>query len=499
MEKNYLINILGISFIPKLLTFLLTLVSYPILVRGLGADQYGTVLYIIAIINILEIFIDFGISSAAGKAISEVRATNKSKLKIEIFSWSKLQSMFIVAGFMPMIGGTYYIVQSKQDVSNLLILIIYMGATISFSAVINFTKSIIQSLLSFKSLAFLDGIESICRSIGFIAVGYLFPSIQGYVICTFIYTAFVASIAITILIWIIRNDASERKGENSFSSKSKKTDIGRMKDSIHFLWLRLTTRLYYEGPLIVFGNLIGMEFVGIIGAYRKVIEVLGVPYSIIGNTLMVRVHELYHKRGDSIIRTWNFAIKIASTTVFFSGCVFFLSDPLAAWLLPGSTMAQELFPWLTSLIFSSITLSIIAPMSDYMGGLKNRNIFLTIISIAQVPILFYAGSQLNIIMLTSVYIIINITLTLGYILIAKNVFFGKFLPLLDSTTFYFILIVFSSVIITTIFNFFIRNFLQESSNYWIASIIIYLSIFIFISLSIKKVKRNYLSTNFLEI
>lgn len=217
---------MGISFIPKLLTFLLTLVSYPILVRGLGGDQYGTVLYMIATINILEIFIDFGISSAAGKAISEVRATNKARVKIEIISWSKLQAIFIVAGFIPMIGGTYYVVQSKLDISNLLVLIIFMGATISFSAVINFAKSIIQSLLSFKSLAVLDGVESICRSIAFIVIGYQFPSIQGYAICTFIYFAFVASIAIITLIWIIRNEASERGARITLTAKVRRLMLG---------------------------------------------------------------------------------------------------------------------------------------------------------------------------------------------------------------------------------------------------------------------------------
>lgn len=242
-----------------------------------------------------------------------------------------------------------------------------------------------------------------------------------------------------------------------------------------------------------------MEFVGIIGAYRKVIEVLGVPYSIIGNTLMVRVRELYHQRGDSIIRVWNLAIRIASTTVFLSGCIFFLSDPLSAWLLPGSAMAQELFPLLTALIFSSVTLSIVAPMSDYMGGLHNRNIFLTIISIIQVPILFYAGSELNIIALTCVYICINITLTLGYILIAKNIFFGKFLPLFDNATLYFLSIVFAGVFVTDVFTHFMRNFLYEFSSYWIVSIFTYLLLFIIISLKIKIVKRKYLTKNFLEL
>lgn len=498
MEKNYLINILGISSIPKLLTFLLTLVSYPILVRGLGADQYGSILYMIATINILEIFIDFGISSAAGKAISEVRANSKAKLKNEVFLWSKLQAIFIVAGLVPMIGGTYYIVQSNLDISNLLVLIIYMGATTLFSAVINFAKSIMQALLSFKSLAVLDGIESISRSIGFIVVGSQFPSIHGFIICTFAYIVFVASIAITILLCAIRKEDSERADKNSFDSKNEKADVMRIKDSIQFLWLRLTTRLYYEGPLIVFGNLLGMEFVGIIGAFRKVIEVLGVPYSIIGNTLMVRIHELYNQGSDSINRVWNLAIRIASTTVFLWGCMFFLSDPLAALLLPGSTMAQEIFPLLTSLVFSSVALSIVAPMSDYLGGLQKRNIFLTIISIAQVPVLFYAGSQLNIIMLTYVYICINITLTLGYILIAKNIFFGRYLPFFDNAIFYFLLIVMASATITSIVTHFIRNFLIESSNYWIADIFTYLLLFIIITFKIKKVKKKYFSTYFFE-
>ena len=73
MKKYYLIKVIGYSSVPKILTVIFTLVSFPLMIRSLGTENYGIYIYLLSIIAIFESFIDFGISSASGRAIARER------------------------------------------------------------------------------------------------------------------------------------------------------------------------------------------------------------------------------------------------------------------------------------------------------------------------------------------------------------------------------------------------------------------------------------------
>ena len=61
MERHYLLKVLGLSGIPKLVTFGLTLLSFPLLVRALGDYVYGAVLTYGAALGIFDVFVDFDV------------------------------------------------------------------------------------------------------------------------------------------------------------------------------------------------------------------------------------------------------------------------------------------------------------------------------------------------------------------------------------------------------------------------------------------------------
>ena len=72
-EKNYLLKVIAYSSVPKIITVVLTLISFPLMIRSIGTSDYGLYVYLLSIIAIFESFIDFGISSAAGRAIARER------------------------------------------------------------------------------------------------------------------------------------------------------------------------------------------------------------------------------------------------------------------------------------------------------------------------------------------------------------------------------------------------------------------------------------------
>ena len=106
-EAHYLIKVLGVSGVPKLATFALSLTTIPIVLRNVGAVQYGTYLYVVAALAICEVLIDFGVSAAAGRRLAELRASYPGALRSDIFAWARLQAVFLAGGFVPMVLVAY--------------------------------------------------------------------------------------------------------------------------------------------------------------------------------------------------------------------------------------------------------------------------------------------------------------------------------------------------------------------------------------------------------
>ena len=177
IERYYLLKILGLSTIPRIVTFTLTLVSFPLMVKALGASQYGIFVYLINVISILESFADFGVSSAAGKALAEARTVRPAYIRRELSLWVKAQSAVAFVGLMPLVVIGYYLntitgkLSAPPEVFFVVTLSIWMAIANSF------IRASLVSLLSFKYLSVLDTVESVVRSIGYFFVAFAMPTL----------------------------------------------------------------------------------------------------------------------------------------------------------------------------------------------------------------------------------------------------------------------------------------------------------------------------------
>ncbi|MDP8098750.1 flippase [Pasteurella atlantica] len=83
----------------QLFNMLLPLITYPYLIRVLGSDLYGLVVFAQSTIAFFQIFINFGFDVSATKRISE-NVENKNKLSQTLFSVLFLKAMLMILGFI---------------------------------------------------------------------------------------------------------------------------------------------------------------------------------------------------------------------------------------------------------------------------------------------------------------------------------------------------------------------------------------------------------------
>ena len=84
--KKYKVQISNFGYLSlfQLFNMFLPLITYPYLIRVLGVELYGTVVFAMAISSYFSIFINFGFNISATKNVSKYR-NDKNKLS-EIYS-----------------------------------------------------------------------------------------------------------------------------------------------------------------------------------------------------------------------------------------------------------------------------------------------------------------------------------------------------------------------------------------------------------------------------
>jgi O-antigen/teichoic acid export membrane protein len=503
MSKNkYILETLFYIGFPKIFTFFISLISFPILIRSFGAYNYGTVLYISSTISIFEVLIDFGVPSAAGKSLSIYRVKSPHFIKNEFTTWFKMQLVTILIGVLPLFLVSKYILAttSKFNITNEILVIAII--TVLTNAILSFLRPILTSLLAFKFLSILDTVESILRSFSYIMIAFFSPNIIGYLSASLIISILSTILAFTFVLAKINNYTVD-----NFNEKDKTQFITNYKfnllESIQFLWLKLFTRLYQELPTFLIGKLAGPEIIGVIGAFKRILEIVSTPYLIIGNSLSVKIHELHNKGKKAFLDFWTVIIKILSTSLIFVILLYFSSNILGSIFLPTLKYAGDYFTILTLMIPATCVFGLIAPMSDYFGGLKSRNKLLTFFLIFQLPF-FYLSTYLGNEAILITYVSINILLSIGYILISNQIFFDTYRIKINRSIVNFILYLFISFIISlliiSLFHHFIIK-LETVNVYYdlLFNIITFIIIFYFLLKRDDSTFALYINKNFFNI
>lgn len=420
-DRNYLYRVLGFSAAPKVATFALTLVSYPLLVRSLGVADYGLFVYLTSLIALLELFAGFGVNHAAGRGLAECRAHHPGSLRFELRRWLSLQVMVCVVSALPMFGAGYAYLRLAGGPYVPLLLYALSFVALYFGVLVAFTRNALTSLLSFKSLAILDTVDSTVRSAGWIWVAMFHPTVTGLAIASLV------NVAISMTLGgILIGRALGFSGTPASADESPARVLvisAMLRDSASYFALVVGTRAFNSLPVLLIGRLLGFEATGVLGAFAKVVEILSLPFTVIGNALMVRAPEIKRLGSEAVRRYWDMLFLLAVMAFVTVVGLFIVHRECARWLMPASERAPTLFILLPIWVFARSVSDLFAPASDYVGGLRRRIHFLGGFALAQLPLIWigaHFGADMGAIgamVFTYTFMIV------GYVRIAHSVFF----------------------------------------------------------------------------
>jgi O-antigen/teichoic acid export membrane protein len=496
IEKNYLFKVLNLAIIPRICTLGLTWLSFPLMLRAVGPESFGTLTFIGSALTLFEALMDLGVSAASGKAIAEVHVQIPWAIEGELYAWMRLQMLMIVVGFGPMLLGAYLMVHGSPHFQDARILWV-AAMTVCFRVAINFSRANLQSLLGFRSLAVIDTTDSVIRSLGLLVVAYGFPTVLGLALVGLVTAVTSSMLAVLLLIRQLRSYRSNYESTKCVVAYPPVTWTLklRIRESLSFLWLRLAIRLFHETPSILLGRLFGAEIVGIIAVAYKLIEMLTTPYIIIGNALMVRVHEVA-KQGRSALRELlERSTNIAASSALILAVVWILLDPISRWLFPDTGNVKKFFAPLLFLIPAIITSALYVPLSDYYGGLTKRNLFLSVMAIIQLGVLWGCSRWGNGYSAVILVVVIYMITVGGYSMIASRVLLGDFKPPIPKEAKLFILINLMSLATSS----FISGIIRQSRDlHGLPPFVLHLVIFVVMTCAMTG-SRSDLRRSFLQL
>src|SRR6478752_4228696 len=157
---------------PRLITSVLTLVTFPLLLRAVGAAEYGVFVYVAATLSIAIFLADFGVAAAAGKAIAEARPRGSAAARRQLICCVRLQAVVASAGLMPAALIVWAVMYTSKTVEVGPAFLVTMILATWIALATAFARACLQSYLAFSSLAVLDTVESLVRSAGWVLVAW---------------------------------------------------------------------------------------------------------------------------------------------------------------------------------------------------------------------------------------------------------------------------------------------------------------------------------------
>jgi len=319
---------------------LIPLITYPYLIRVLGKETYGLVVFAQAIIGYLVILVGFGFNISATKEVS-IHRDNKEKLS-EIVS-----SVLLIKGGLFLISSVIlvaliFIIPQVQEYKALFFLTLWMCL---YDVI--FPMWYFQGIEQMKYITYITLVSRL-TFLGLIFVlihnpsDYLFlPIINGV-------GALLAGIISLYIVF--------QKHHVQFVLQSYSTLKGYFKDSIPIFLSNVSIRLYVSTNKVIVGAFLGMTEVAYYDLAEKVTNVLKIPQGILSQSLFPKISK--DKNLDFIKRVFKYSLLF--NLALFIGVLF--GGKYIVLLLGGSQMLDAI------LVLSILALTVpVIAVSNILG------------------------------------------------------------------------------------------------------------------------------------
>lgn len=275
LENNKTAKTLFANFtylsILEIIGLLLPLISYPYVIRTVGADNYGVVVFCQAIIAYVVIIINFGYNVSVTRKISENR-TNVFKIR-EIYSSIVYQKLLIFA--ICLVSGLFVLIFLKYDYS--VILLGFIGLCIQE---VFFPTWLFQGL---ERMKFITIITFVAKCSCLILIFLFVHDKKDYACIPVLYSigGFFTSVLSVIIL--------KKKFDIYFVKVSKYRMKEDFLESLPFFTSRLSAIVMERGNVLVIGTFFSYDMVAIYDLCAKIVSILKTPFSLVAQVIYPNV------------------------------------------------------------------------------------------------------------------------------------------------------------------------------------------------------------------
>lgn len=348
IENFTFLSVLQVS---NLILFLITI---PYLFRVLGSTNYGLIVFAQTVAYYFSILINFGFNLTATRDIS-VNRNDTNRLSEIVSSVLLIKFLLFLLSLILMVFAVS-IIPFFRD--NMAIFLFSMAACLSDAL---FPVWYFQGIEKMKYITF---INVTTRVIAIILVFSIIDKPDEYVIYPLILgVGTISGAVIALFVVFIKHSIVFRMQRFQVLKKY-------LKENVTYLVSNVSTQIYGNANKVIIGSFIGMAALAYYDIADKIVYILRVPYSLLGQTLFPRMSREKNKRilNRMIIATVMLTTALLIMLMIFSGNIvrYFsgTENPEAVYIL--RILSISLLPMIFSLFYGDIYLITLDRKIEYL-------------------------------------------------------------------------------------------------------------------------------------
>jgi O-antigen/teichoic acid export membrane protein len=330
IHNQVLVKNFSFLSILQLTNLLIPLITYPYLIRVLGKEIYGLVVFAQAIVGYLLILVSFGFNISATKAIS-IHRENKEKISEIVSSIFIIKAGLFFVSFLILILGLSIIPQAKGFE-----LLFYLTMWLCINDII-FPIWYFQGIEQMKYITYISSFSRLL----FIGLIFIFVNSPKDFLNLPMINGLGAIISGIISLFIIFN-----KHQINFKFQSYKTLRYYFNDSIPIFISNVSIRLYVSTNKVIIGAFLGMTEVAYYDLGEKIVSIMKIPQSLLSQTIFPKINK---EKNINFIKKV-FKISVFTNIILFIGVIVF--SKFIVLLLGGNEMIDA--TWVVNILAISV-------------------------------------------------------------------------------------------------------------------------------------------------
>lgn len=271
-------NVISLSIL-QALNYILPLVTVPYLVRILGPEKYGIIIFASAFICYFQIITDYGFNMSATRSVS-INKSNKEKLN-EIFSSVMLIKIILtILCFVSLLIIVFSVSQFRYN---------YKVYILLYGMVVGNLLSPIWFFQGMEQMKYITGINVVIKFFLSLFIFVLIRKESHYLLVVYLNSISYILIGVTSL-WIVLK---------KFNIKFKIYKLNIIKSELKEGWYIFTTSFFSNilttSGIFVLGLFSSKEIVGYYGAIDKIVKALVLMFSPITQAVFPHVSATFKK------------------------------------------------------------------------------------------------------------------------------------------------------------------------------------------------------------